>query len=41
MSYNLRNPIIIDLGSSEIKVGFFGNETPNICIQNIIGEPLS
>ena len=41
MSNNQKKPIIIDLGSSEIKAGFFGIESPNIRIQNIIGEPLS
>jgi len=41
MSINLKKPIIIDLGSSEIKAGFFGQESPNVRIQNIIGEPLS
>ena len=41
MSINKRKPLIIDLGSSEIKAGFFGNESPNIRILNIIGEPFS
>ena len=41
MSNNKRKPLIIDLGSSEIKAGFFGNESPNIRILNIIGEPFS
>ena len=34
-------PIIIDLGSSEIKSGFFGQSLPSVHFQNIIGEPFS
>ena len=41
MSNNSKQPIIIDLGSSEIKAGIFGKDIPDIRIQNIIGEPLS
>ena len=35
----LKLPIIIDLGSSEIKVGFSGEEKPSIIFKSIIGEP--
>ena len=37
MSSNLKKPIIIDLGSSEIKTGFSGQITPVIKIKNILG----
>ena len=36
---SLKLPIIIDLGSSEIKAGFSGEEKPNIIFKSIIGEP--
>ena len=35
----LKLPIIIDLGSSEIKVGFSGDEKPNVIFKSYIGEP--
>ena len=41
MSHDLKNPIIIDLGSSEIKAGFFDNSSPKIRLKNIIGDSLS
>ena len=40
MSIDLKKPIIIDLGSSEIKAGFFGQTTPTLRLKNIIGESL-
>ena len=40
MSNNLKQPIIIDLGSSEIKAGLFSNSSPSIRLNNIIGESL-
>ena len=36
-----KQPIIIDLGSSEIKSGFFGQSLPSLRFNNIIGEPFS
>ena len=36
MSNNI--PIIVDLGTSEIKAGFSGQEKPELCFQNYIGE---
>jgi actin beta/gamma 1 len=41
MSHDLKKPIIIDLGSSEIKAGFFDNSSPKIRLKNIIGDSLS
>ena len=41
MSQDLKKPIIIDLGSSEIKAGFFDNSSPTIRFKNIIGDSLS
>ena len=41
MSHDLKKPIIIDLGSSEIKAGFFDNSSPTIRFENIIGDALS
>ena len=41
MSQDLKKPIIIDLGSSEIKAGFFDNSSPTIRFKNIIGDALS
>ena len=41
MSHDLKKPIIIDLGSSEIKAGFFDNSSPTIRFKNIIGDALS
>ena len=38
MSNDLKQPIIIDLGSSEIKSGFYGNSSPSLRFKNIIGE---
>ena len=39
MSNDLKQPIIIDLGSSEIRSGFYGKSSPTIRFQNIIGKP--
>ena len=36
---NSQKPIIIDLGSSQIKVGFSGQELPKKIFNNYIGEP--
>ena len=36
---SLKQPIIIDLGSSEIKAGFSGEEKPSIKFKSYIGEP--
>ena len=36
---DLKNPIIVDIGSGEIKAGFSGEEKPNIVFKNFIGEP--
>ena len=36
---SLKLPIIIDLGSSEIKVGFSGEDKPSIIFKSYIGEP--
>ena len=36
---SLKLPIIIDLGSSEIKAGFSGDEKPTIIFKSYIGEP--
>ena len=41
MSRDIKQPIIIDLGSSQIKAGFYNIDSPSILMQNIIGEPLS
>ena len=41
MSQDLKKPIIIDLGSSEIKAGFFDNPSPIIRFKNMIGDSLS
>ena len=41
MSHDLKKPIIIDLGSSEIKAGFFDNSSPKFRLKNIIGDSLS
>ena len=41
MSHDLKKPIIIDLGSSEIKAGFFDNSSPIIRFKNMIGDSLS
>ena len=41
MSQDLKKPIIIDLGSSEIKAGFFDNSSPIIRFKNMIGDSLS
>jgi centractin len=35
----LKLPIIIDIGSSEIKAGFSGEEKPKVLIKNYFGEP--
>ena len=35
----LKLPIVIDIGSGEIKAGFSGEEKPKIIFKNIIGEP--
>ena len=35
----LKLPIIIDIGSSEIKAGFSGEEKPKVIIKNYFGEP--
>ena len=35
----LKLPIIIDIGSSEIKAGFSGEEKPKVIIKNCFGEP--
>lgn len=35
----LKLPIIIDLGSSEIKAGFSGEEKPKVIFKSYIGEP--
>jgi actin-related protein len=35
----LQTPIIIDLGSGEIKAGFGGQERPKIIFKNQLGEP--
>ena len=37
----LKLPIIIDLGSSEIKAGFSGEEKPKVIFKSYIGEPKS
>ena len=36
---NLKLPIIIDIGSGEIKAGFSGEESPKVVFKNYIGEP--
>ena len=36
---SLKLPIIIDLGSSEIKAGFSGEEKPSVIFKSYIGEP--
>jgi len=38
-SENLKVPIIVDIGSGEIKAGFSGEEKPKIVFKNHIGEP--
>ena len=38
MSNNIKVPIIVDLGSLEIKAGFSGQETPKLRSPNYIGE---
>ena len=38
-SESLKAPIIIDIGSGEIKTGFRGDEKPKIIFKNYIGEP--
>ena len=36
---SLKQPIIIDLGSSEIKAGFSGEDKPSLIFKSFIGEP--
>ena len=36
---SLKLPIIIDLGSSEIKAGFSGDEKPSVVFKSYMGEP--
>ena len=36
---SLKLPIIIDLGSSEIKAGFTGEEKPSVIFKSYMGEP--
>jgi centractin len=36
---NLKLPMIIDIGSGEIKAGFSGEESPKVVFKNYIGEP--
>ena len=36
---SLSKPIIIDIGSGEIKVGFTGQERPKVLFKNYLGEP--
>ena len=36
---NLKLPIIIDIGSGEIKAGFSGEDSPKLVFKNYIGEP--
>ena len=36
---DLKLPIIVDVGSGEIKAGFSGEEKPKILFKNFIGEP--
>lgn len=36
---SLKAPIIVDIGSGEIKAGFSGDEKPTIIFKNYIGEP--
>ena len=36
---DLKLPIIVDVGSGEIKAGFSGEEKPKIIFKNFIGEP--
>ena len=38
-SESLKLPIIIDLGSSEIKAGFSGDDKPSVIFKSHIGEP--
>jgi centractin len=38
MSNNSKAPIVVDLGTSEIKAGFSGQEKPKFCTPNYIGE---
>ena len=38
MSNDLKVPIIVDLGSLEIKAGFSGQESPKLRSPNYIGE---
>ena len=38
MSNNIKVPIVVDLGTSEIKGGFSGQEIPKFCFPNYIGE---
>jgi centractin len=35
----LKLPIIIDIGSGEIKAGFSGEEKPKVTFNNYFGEP--
>ena len=35
----LKLPIVIDIGSSEVKAGFSGEEKPKIIFKNYFGEP--
>ena len=37
--FDLKNPIIVDIGSGEKKAGFSGEEKPKIVFKNFIGEP--
>ena len=36
----LKLPIIIDIGSGEIKAGFSGEEKPKVTFNNYFGEPI-
>ena len=35
----LKLPIIVDIGSGEVKAGFSGEENPKVIFQNYFGEP--
>ena len=35
----LKLPIIVDIGSGEVKAGFSGEENPKVIFKNYFGEP--
>ena len=36
---DLKNPVVVDIGSGEIKAGISGEEKPKVVFKNFIGEP--